>query len=353
MPIDTLVDRALAIRASLLDGRDTDAVRVFNGQCDGLAGLVVEKLAGVCVVQMHEDRLTWPEDRVRLLAEEFHRRLGTRAVYRKVFVRDRGHVPPDVAALHKDSQPWIGQPVEPELAVREHGLRFLIHPYAGFSVGLFLEHRDNRRRVRELAAGRRVLNAFSYTGGFSVAAAAGGATLVASVDLSKRYLEWSKRNFAANSLDLGPHRFYCSDILAFYRRAHRQGHRYDLIVLDPPTFSRQPHTKPEKRGRESFAGTARRVLRTKDSRPLFLHGNRVFELAKQLDALVGGALGLLDPGGTILLATNDRGLDRERLEGALRQADASRRCTIVDHPPLPVDFAGDPNYFKTLIARFD
>ena len=79
----------------------------------------------------------------------------------------------------------------------------------------------------------------------------------------------------------------------------------------------------------------------------------MFELAKQIDALVGGALGLLDPGGTILLATNDRGLDRERLEGALRQADASRRCTIVDHPPLPVDFAGDPNYFKTLIARFD
>ena len=322
-PIDMLVDRALAGRASLLDGRDTDSVRVFNGQCDGVAGLVVEKLAGVCVVQIHEDRLTWPEDRVRLLAEEFHTRLGTRAVYRKVFVRDRSRVPPAVAALHQDPRPWIGQPVEPELTVREYDLRFLIHPYDGFPVGLFIEHRDNRRRVRELAAGRRVLNAFSYTGGFSVAAAAGGATLVASVDLSKRYLEWSKRNFAANGLDLGPHRFYCSDIFAFYRRARRQGHRYDLIVLDPPTFSRRPHTRG------------------------------VFELAKQLDTLVGGALELLDPGGTVLLATNDRGLSRERLEGALAHADASRRCTIVDSPPFPVDFAGDPDYSKTMIARFD
>lgn len=318
---DTLIERALTVRAALLADPDTDAVRVFHGRPDGLEGLVVEKLGPVCVAQLHEDRLARPERQVRDLVHALHERLGTRAVYRKRFVRDRAAAPADVAASHRDPQPWIGQPVEEEVLVREADLRFAVRPYDGFSVGLFLEHRDNRRRVRAMAAGRRVLNAFSYTGGFSVAAAAGGAASVASVDLSKRYLEWSKRNFAANGLDLAPHRFYCSDIFSFYRRARRQKHRYDLVILDPPTFSRLPHSR------------------------------NVFSLEKDLDALVAGAVELLEPGGMILLATNDRGIACDRLETALRHT--PRRCTICDRPPLPLDFPGDPDYAKTVLARYE
>ena len=232
-------------------------------------------------------------------------------------------MPADVAALHADPQPWIGEPVEEEFLVREDGLKLAVRPYDGFSVGLFLEHRDNRRRIQALAAGRRVLNAFSYTGGFSVAAAMGGAVSVASVDVSKRYLEWSKRNFSANGLDVSPHRFYCSDVFEFYRRARRQGLRYDLVVLDPPTFSRVPRSK------------------------------KVFEVERQLDELIAGAVGLIDPGGILLLATNDRGLSRERMEKALMQADPARGCTIIERPALPIDFAGDPEYSKTVIGRLE
>jgi 23S rRNA (cytosine1962-C5)-methyltransferase len=275
------------------------------------------------IVQLHEGRLRLSQDQAREVVMEVHLKLGTRAAYRKVFVRDRAGESAAVDDTHRDAQPWIGEPVEPELLITENGLRFMIRPYDGFSVGLFLEHRDNRRWVREKAPGRRVLNTFAYTCGFSVAAAAGGASHVASVDLHKRYLEWGKRNFEVNGLPMGPHRFYCSDTFEFYQRARRQGLRYDLVILDPPTFSRQ-------------------------KRP-----SRVFVLSEQLEPLCRGAIELLDRGGTLLTATNDRGISLKRLEETILAAAAGRRCAVLDRPSLPADFAGDPDYSKTVIVTLD
>ncbi len=312
---------ALARRAALLADASTTACRVFHAEADGIPGLVVEKLGDVLVAQLQEERLTLSPEDAQALLRWLRERLGCRAVYRKVFVRDRARVPEAVAALHGDARPWIGEPAEPEFAVLENGIRFLIHPYDGFSVGLFLEHRDNRRRVREWAAGRRVLNAFSYTCGFSVAAALGGAAAVDSVDVHKRYLEWGRRNFAANNLAEAAHRFFCSDVFDFYGRAKRQGRRYDLIVLDPPTFSRQ-----------------RRPPRT-------------FVLEEHLGSLCEGAISLLSPGGIVLLATNHRRIRLDRLEAELMRSAGGRSCVILERPPLPPDFPGDPDYAKTVIAR--
>lgn len=318
-----LLDAAFAKRNSLLAEDRANAVRLFHGDADGIPGLVIERYADVLVVQLHEGRLALDENAIRSALEGFRERVGFRAVYRKAFVRDRGHVASDLADTHGDSRPWLGEPVGAEVIVRESDLRFIVRLYEGFSVGLFLEHRENRRLVRELASGRRVLNAFSYTGAFSVAAAAGGAATVHSVDLSKRYLEWSKRNFAANGIDLTAHLFFCSDVFEFYKRATRQQRRYDLIILDPPTFSR---------------------LRRPD---------RTFVLADELERLVGGAMALLEPGGLILVATNDRQLAVSRLDDAVRSGAASRTCSILDHPRLPIDFAGDADYSKSVLARIE
>jgi len=317
------VSRALAVREPLLAQADLNGLRIFNGQADGIEGLVIEKFGEVLIVQLHAGRMALPMDGVRGLAERLHQRLNTRAVYRKWFVRDRAQVSDEAAAEHTRSQPWIGAPVEPQMGVVEHGLTFLIRPYDGFSVGLFLEHRETRRRVRELAAGRRVLNTFAYTCGFSVAAAAGGAASTDSVDLHKRYLEWGKENFAANSIDPVGQRFFLSDTFEFYYRAMRQGRRYDLIVIDPPTFARS--RRPAK----------------------------VFVLEEQLEDLVRQAVELLDPGGVVVLSTNDRGISPQRLEAALVGAVPHRACTIVDRPGLPSDFVGDPEYSKTLIGRYE
>jgi len=299
-----------------------DAFRIFNGEADGVAGLVIDKYGDVLIVQLHEERLGLKEEEVRRLVEYVHERLGTCGVYKKIFVRDRGEVSADVAELHTDSEPWIGRAVEPELIINERGLRFVIRPYDGFSVGLFLEHRENRRRISELSGGRRVLNTFCYTCGFSMAAARGGAVSVDSVDSSKHFLQWGKKNFGVNDIDMGGHLFSCSDVFDFYKRAGRQGRRYDLIVLDPPTFSRSRRPK------------------------------RVFELKKQLDKLTAGAVELLEPGGIVFLATNCREISRSRLEESLVSSGGGRRCEIMERPGLPIDFANDPEFSKMVIGVY-
>lgn len=321
--LETVIDQALARRADILARTDTNVCRLFHGGHDGVEGVIIERLGDVLVAQIHEGRLQVSLDRVRRLAEGFRERLGAAAVYRKWFVRDRARPTEEQSTEHARAQPWIGHPVEPEMPIRENGLNFLIRPFDGYSVGLFLEHRETRRRIRDLSARRRVLNTFAYTCGFSVAAAIGGAAETASVDLHKRYLEWGKRNFTANGLDLASHRFFASDTFEFFQRARRQGRRYDLVVLDPPTFAR---------------------LR----RPA-----GVFVLDERLETLVAGAADLLDSGGIILLAVNDRAMPLERLEKALNTAAGRRTGVILERPVLPPDFAGDVEYAKSIVARID
>ena len=157
----------------MFDDPALNAYRLFHGTAEGIDGLAIDRFGDVLIVQLHEGRLRASPEEIQSAVRQLHVHLGTRAVYRKFFVRDRAQPSPQVKDEHYRPDPWIGQVVEADQIVTEYGLKFIVHPYDGFSVGLFLEHRDNRRRIRELAAGKRVLNAFSYTCGFSVAAAAG------------------------------------------------------------------------------------------------------------------------------------------------------------------------------------
>lgn len=319
------VAAALARRATLLADPQTDVARLFNSATDGIDGLVIEKLGPVLIAQLHSGRLQLTEDAVRALCADVAQRCRANAVYRKDYPQDRTTSARDLDARHRDPTPWLGEPVEPEFTVFEAGVRFLVRPYDGYATGLFLDHRAARAQVRTLAAGRRVLNTFAYTCGFTVAAALGGAAATVSVDLSKKYLEWGKRNLAVNGIALDPHRFICSDIFAYYRRAVRQGHRFDLVILDPPTFARR-----------------------KDAR-------RPFSLLTELEPLVSRALALLDPGGLLHLSVNHRGTSQRRLEQVVvAAAQAQRRHgELLTCPPLPDDFRGDPDFAKSLLARID
>ena len=319
--LDDKLEVALASRLSCLLQPDTDAVRLFTGRPDGLAGLVAEQLGPVIVLQTHQGKFQGDEDRLRRVGKWYMRALGAKAVYHKRFLKRRSTE--DDPEL-RSPQPLLGKPVAEELPINEGGLRFLVHPYDGYSVGLFLDQRENRRRVRELASGRRVLNAFAYTCGFSVAAAAGGAAETVSIDVSKRALEWGKRNFAANDLPLDGHLFIRSDVFEYFSRAQRQQREFDLIILDAPTFARSK--KPA----------------------------RVFSIAKDLGELLNAALAVLAPGGYVLLSTNNRDSSATWLRDQIAEAAATahRRFQITSTPPLPPDFAADSGYSKTLIARF-
>lgn len=158
-----------------------------------------------------------------------------------------------------------------EIVVRENGLSYEVEPGGGYSTGLFLDQRVNRRWVRGLAP-ERMLNLFAYTCSFSVcAAAAGGSTC--SVDVSKRALARGRANFEANDISLsGDHRFFADDVTRLVPRLARRGEKFDLIILDPPTFGRA--------------------------------GGQVFRIERQLPWLVSDCFELLEDGGWLLVACN-------------------------------------------------
>lgn len=307
---------ALQRRSTLLASPHTNAIRLFNGQADGADGLVIEKFATVAIAQIHEARCSLDERLLRNAIEKHIADMGVTSIYRKTFAIDRSTGNAALEAQHRDPVPWIGKPAPEEFAALENQIRFLIRPFDGVSVGLFLDARENRRLLREMADGCRVLNTFAYTCGFSVAAALGGAVSTVNIDASKRYLEWGKRNFEANSLPLDDHLFYCCDVFDGFRRLAKQNQKFDIVVLDPPTFGR-------------------------------VKGGNPFVFEKDLPHLIAAAFESLLPGGRMLLSTNHRRTTVKRLEAAVAAA-APRRFQYVDRPALPPDFSGDADYSKSL-----
>jgi 23S rRNA (cytosine1962-C5)-methyltransferase len=160
--------------------------------------------------------------------------------------------------------------------VHEGGYEFLVNLTDHLDTGLFLDHRQTRALVGQLARGRRVLNLFCYTGSFSVYAARGHAASTTSVDLSKTYLDWARRNFELNGLDLGRNRLVQADVMRFLKDERTSNDRYDLIVLDPPSFSNSKR----------------------------MHG--VLDVQRDHIALLRDCLALLAPGGEVLFSTNLR-----------------------------------------------
>ncbi|WP_440026675.1 class I SAM-dependent methyltransferase [Chromobacterium amazonense] len=124
-----------------------------------------------------------------------------------------------------------------DFVVEEFGQRFIVNLDRYLDTGLFLDHRNTRKRVREEAAGKRFLNLFAYTGSFTVYAGAGGAVSSETVDMSNTYQDWSRRNFELNGLDLDKHRLVRADVFQYLEQAVDEGKQFDLIVMDPPTFS--------------------------------------------------------------------------------------------------------------------
>ena len=124
-----------------------------------------------------------------------------------------------------------------DFVVTEHGHQFIVNLDQYLDTGLFLDHRNTRRMVQERAAGARFLNLFAYTGSFTVYAAGGGAVNSTTVDMSNTYQDWSRRNFELNGMDLKRHKLVRADVFAFLEQAVAEKQQYDLIVMDPPSFS--------------------------------------------------------------------------------------------------------------------
>lgn len=305
--------RSIAGRRLLTTGNLLTAYRLFDGIGDGVAGIYVDRFGPAAILNVYDDA-KWTEPQITNGAEAIlgeSAPAGVEAVYVKRFVKDRSRLGGKSLDESTSSTPRAGLPLPETLTVEEHGARYEVRPYDGLSTGLFLEHREHRRALAQRGSAR-ALNLFAYTCAFSVPLSRAG-THVTNVDVSSRYLEWGKRNHQLNDLDAARVRFARMDAMAYLAYAARHAHeRFDLIVLDPPTFG---------------AANSRR-------------GVKSWKATSDYPALLKAAAQVLTPDGVIFAATNTREL---ALDGALR--------TMVDRSVGPVQWLTLPPWPSDLRER--
>lgn len=217
------IREALSLRRAWFNPAQTNALRLINAEGDGIPGLIVDAYADTFVIQVANpgiERLK--EQIVALLIEEGK----PRSIYEKStsFMRKKEGLEEVRAHLYGEDQP--------EVVVKENGLAYAVHVLEGQKTGLFLDQREMRSLIRSLSQDKKVLNAFAYTGGFSIAALAGGSTHVDSVEISAKCEPRIAKNLALNGLNAG-HRFICEDVFSYLKTTHWD---YDIVILDPPAF---------------------------------------------------------------------------------------------------------------------
>lgn len=290
-----LLEAALAQREPLRQP-GTDALRLIDGGGDGLPDIELEDFAGKWLLSTRDREIppamgAWLRDQGR-------------TVYWKRLDQQQKESPSHLAGVRCDEV----------FPIHEGGLAFEISFQSGYSQGIFLDQRDNRAELRSrLKPGMTLLNTFAYTGAFSVYGAGAGATTT-TLDLAQPYLDWAKRNFELNGFDPGAHYFCKGDTFQWLARFAKQGRKFDGIVLDPPTFSRDKDGK-------------------------------VFRVEKDYGRLAELAFACLAPGGFLLASTNCRTLSPKAFEMQVRGA--SKRAVRTRLAPMPADFTGEP-YLKSL-----
>jgi 23S rRNA (cytosine1962-C5)-methyltransferase len=224
--VQTNLAAAIALRQSLVEP-GTNAYRLVNGEADGLPGLVVDRYDDVLVVQV----ATRGMDKLKpMILDRLVKFLSPRSIYEKSNLPTR---------REEGLAGWEGRLYGEEvgvLTIQEDGYRFLVEISGSQKTGFFLDLREMRRLVRSIAPSRKVLNAFCYTGAFSVAALAGGALSVHSVDSSRSAIDLAKRNLALNGFSAESNRFDVADVFEFLRQKTPP---YDFIILDPPAFAKK------------------------------------------------------------------------------------------------------------------
>lgn len=312
--------KAAELRRPLLESRETTGYRLINGENDGLPGLILDRYAGTVVCKVYS--ASWFPHLGDLLGQLDAEVVGfevTDVVLRLARQVARGETYGLV-----DGQVLAGQGTEPQL-FSENGLRFEAHPVSGQKTGHFLDQRDNRGRVAELSEGAQVLDVFSCTGGFSVHAAAAGATHVHSVDLNPWAIDTIGNNLALNAEAVAgcEHRSTVGDAFDVMETLAKEGERYDMVIVDPPSFAMK----------QADVGRARRAY------------SRLTELA----------LPLIVDGGTLVQASCSSRVTAEEFfdlvhftaeRGGYRLDELERAEHAIDHP---IGFA-EGAYLKAMFA---
>jgi len=226
------VEQALALREPL-HRQKTDGYRLIYGESDGLPGLVVDRYAKTLVIKLYS-AIWWSR-----LAQVVPSLMRLTKAHHVVLRLSRALKAQAAQFGLSDGQVLSAKPLPDHMTFQENGLSFEVDVLRGQKTGFFLDQRDNRKRVEALSQGKSVLNVFSYTGGFSLYAARGGATEVTSLDSSRPALEAAERNFKLNPELNCAHEIICGDAFAEMNALIDAKKTYDVIVIDPPSFARK------------------------------------------------------------------------------------------------------------------
>lgn len=310
---ETLFRQAKEKRRTYYQDDLTTAFRLFNQEGDGFGGLTVDLYGDYAVFSWYNSYVY----QIRKVISEAFRQVFPEVlgVYEKIRFK----------ALDYESAHVYGQEAPDFFTVLENGVLYQVFMNDGLMTGIFLDQHEVRGSLVDgLAMGKSLLNMFSYTAAFSVAAAMGGASQTTSVDLAKRSRELSQAHFQANGISTDEHRFIVMDVFEYFKYAKRKGLTYDVIVLDPPSFARNK--------------------------------KQTFSVAKDYHKLISQSLEILNPGGIIIASTNAANVSRQKFTEQIDKGFAGRNYQILNKYGLPADFAYNKkdessNYLKVISMK--
>ena len=297
---ESLLAKAKSKRQAYQASQTTTAYRIFNQDGDGFGGFSIDLYNEFAV-------FSWYNDYVYSIKEVILS--AFRMVYPEIVgayekIRFKG--------LDRESAHLFGQEAPVTFTILENGVAYQVFLNDGLMTGIFLDQHEVRGSLVDgLAAGKSLLNMFSYTAAFSVAAAMGGASQTVSVDLAKRSRELSEAHFLANGLSMEPHKLVVMDVFAYFKYAKRHSLSFDVIVLDPPSFARNK--------------------------------KQTFSVAKDYHKLLTQSLEILSPGGIIIASTNASNVSTGRFKKEIEKGLAGIRYDILASHRLPSDFVYNKN----------
>ena len=310
---ETLFRQAKEKRSAYYQDELTTAFRLFNQEGDGFGGLTVDLYGDYAVFSWYNSYVY----QIRQIISEAFRKVFPEVLGTYEKIRFKG--------LDYESAHVYGQEAPDFFTVLENGVLYQVFMNDGLMTGIFLDQHEVRGSLVDgLAMGKSLLNMFSYTAAFSVAAAMGGASQTTSVDLAKRSRELSQAHFQANGLSTDDHRFIVMDVFEYFKYAKRKGLTYDVIVLDPPSFAR--------------------------------NRKQTFSVAKDYHKLISQSLEILNPGGIIIASTNAANVSRQKFTEQIDKGFAGRSYQILNQYGLPADFAYNKkdessNYLKVISMK--
>ena len=310
---ETLFRQAKEKRKAYYQDDLTTAFRLFNQEGDGFGGLTVDLYGDYVVFSWYNSYVY----QIRKVISEAFRQVFPEVLGTYEKIRFKG--------LDYESAHVYGQEAPDFFTVLENGVLYQVFMNDGLMTGIFLDQHEVRGSLVDgLAMGKSLLNMFSYTAAFSVAAAMGGASQTTSVDLAKRSRELSQAHFQANGISTDDHRFVVMDVFEYFKYAKRKGLTYDVIVLDPPSFARNK--------------------------------KQTFSVAKDYHKLISQSLEILNPGGIIIASTNAANVSRQKFTEQIDKGFAGRNYQILNKYGLPADFAYNKkdessNYLKVISMK--